>query len=176
MKKIDIEKIRNCTPALTKSWSEQRLEAALFCLDHNSHKTGVECLDTSQSLKYELRWHTEISEAMKRTHNDVQDATEMGAEGMAALFADELTPYQIIIRSAKRTGIDYWLGDKQRKILLYQKSARLEVSGLINGSDAEFARRIKKKKEQTMQSRSSKLPAYVAITDFGKPRIAFEKV
>lgn len=176
MKKIDLERIRDCTPALSKSWSEQRFEAVIFCLNHNSHQSGIKCRNTSGDSDYELNWDTEVNDIIKRTHNDIQDATEIGAEGMAAIFANELTPYQIILRSAKKTGIDYWLGNRNDGKLLFQKSARLEISGLIKGSDAEFRRRIKKKKDQTKQSVNTKLPAYVAITDFGEPRIAFEEV
>lgn len=176
MKRIDLEKIRNCTPALSESWSEQRFEAAIFCLNHNSHQSGIKCRHTSKDCDYELNWSTDVDDVIKRTHNDVQDATELGAEGMAAIFVNELTPYQIILRSAKRTGIDYWLGNRNNGKLLFQRSARLEISGLIGGSDSEFKKRIKTKKNQTKQSVNTKLPAYVAITDFGQPRIAFEEV
>lgn len=176
IKEVDLEKIRSCTPALSKSWSEARFEAAIFCLDHNKHEPGIECLHTSKQKSYRLSWVSEVSDTVKRTWNDVQDATEMGAEGMAALFADELTPYQIIIRAAKKTGIDYWLGHKDTGPLIFQKSARLEISGLIKGSNSEFETRLKKKKQQTEKSLDTKLPAYVAITDFGYPRIAFEQV
>lgn len=176
MKRIDLEKIRNCVPALSESWAEHRLEAALICLDHNNHTKGIECIHTSKDKKYSLHWKTEVSDTLKRTHGDIQDATEIGAEGMAALFADELTPYRLVHRSHKGTGFDYWLGYETDGRLLFQRCARLEISGLINGSDAEFKRRISEKKKQTKRSESTNLPAYVSITDFGIPRIAFEKV
>lgn len=176
IKKIDLEEIRNCVPALSKSWSETRFEAVIFCLDHNNHESGIECLNTSNGINFELSWKEKVTNTIKRTWNDIQDATEIGAEGMAAVFVDRLTPYQIILRSAKKTGIDYWLGHINSEPLIFQKSARLEISGLINGSTNEFNARINKKKKQTKQSSNTNLPAYVAITDFGSPRIAFEKV
>jgi len=176
IKNLDLEKIRNCIPALSKSWAESRFEATIFCLDHNKHQSGIECVHNGNNYNFKLLWKSKVTDTIKRTWNDIQDATEAGAEGMAALFADELTPYEIILRSAKKTGIDYWLGYKNSGHLIYQKSARLEISGLINGSNSEFYNRIKDKKKQTEKSLNTKLPAYIAITDFGTPRIAFEKV
>lgn len=176
VKRIDLEGILHST-ALTSSWEEHRLDAAVFCLNHNKHKPGIGCWNTSNQ-EYGLFWSLKITPAIKRTFKDVPMATEMGAEGMAALFTDELTPFQVIERSAKSTGIDYYLAYRSSgaQPLIYQKAARLEVSGLINGSQSQFNKRIRDKKKQTLKSKNTGLPAYIAVTDFGVPRIAFEKV
>jgi hypothetical protein len=176
LKNLDLERIRDCSPALSKSWSEARFEAAIFCLNYNGHTSNIECEHTGNRNKYKLLWVSRVTDTIKRTCHDIQEATEHGAEGMAALFTKELTPYEMILRSTKRTGFDYWLGNLQNDTLIYQQSARLEISGLIRGSNSEFCSRIKNKKKQTEKSLDTKLPAYVAIIDFGTPRIAFEKV
>jgi hypothetical protein len=177
MKKIVLENIKSLVPFMSDSWAAARCEAAAFCLEHNTHKAGISMNShVPGNPTYLLYWSLIIDKKIKNTFNDTQVATEEGAEGMAALFVNELTPYQIIRRSAKTTGIDYYLGYKSDSKLIYQDSARLEVSGLLSGSDSEFKRRVKVKKEQTLASQGSGLPAYVAVTDFGKPRIAFEQV
>ena len=43
-------------------------------------------------------------------YRDLQEATEMGACGIAIVIARELIGYSIIERSVKGTGFDYWLG------------------------------------------------------------------
>ena len=57
---------------------------------------------------------------------------------------------------------------------LFQETARLEVSGILNDRE-EIQKRKKQKLQQTSQSDSSALPAYVSIVEFGTPAIDFDK-
>jgi hypothetical protein len=176
MVEINFEDLKSVIPDLTESWAHQRFEAAIFCLDKNNHQSGVLMKLTVQNANCRLKWESQIDERIRNTWNDIQEATEKGAEGIASMLVNELTEYKVIQRSAKATGIDYWLGHKHSDALLFQSVARLEISGHIEATIGEFNQRIKDKKKQTHQSDSSRLPVYVSVTDFGQPRTHFEKL
>jgi hypothetical protein len=96
-------------------------------------------------------------------------ATEQGAYGIAALLITRLTSLTVVERSVKGTGFDFWLGSKDRPGLLFQKRARLEVSGIRKGSVSAVAARMSAKLKQVSRC-CSPLPAYVAVVEFGEPR------
>jgi len=89
------------------------------------------------------------------------------------MLSTTLTPYTIIERSRKGTGFDYWLGDKDS--VLFQKRARLEVSGILKGDDAALKRRYAAKTEQTQQSDELHIPAFISIVEFSNPKAIFNK-
>ena len=55
-----------------------------------------------------------------------------------------------------------------------QEAVRLEISGILNGKD-KIKTRKKQKLQQTNQSDSTNLPAYVSIVEFGIPAIDFDE-
>jgi hypothetical protein len=103
---------------------------------------------------------------MRRCWNDQQEATEYGAVGIAVLLLKRFHRYSAIERSFKGTGFDYWLGENDD--LLFQKKARLEVSGIIRGNASQVENRVVSKLKQTDVS-DGQLPAYVAVVEFGNP-------
>lgn len=129
----------------------------------------MEVAHTKRS-KFSLLWPALHADA-RRNHNDLPAAAEIGAVGIAILLVEELTELRIVERSAKGSGIDYWLGDG--KEFMFQKTARLEVSGIIDNPDA-LESRVKAKLRQTDAS-AGKLPAFVAVVEFGQPKSAFVK-
>jgi len=78
-----------------------------------------------------------------------------------------VTDYTVIERSKKLTGFDYWLGDKNEK-LPFINSARLEVSGILNGNE-NISKRVNQKLKQTDPSDNTCLPAVVVVVEFGTP-------
>ena len=105
---------------------------------------------------------------MRRCWADLEFTTEQGAYGIAAVLMPTLTGLRFLERTRKGTGFDYWLGSEDD--LLFQKKARLEVSGLRKGDEPEIRSRVKRKKEQTKRSDGVALPAYILIVEFGKPQ------
>lgn len=104
---------------------------------------------------------------MRLSHNDLQDATEFGACGVAILTMCEITGWTIIEKSAKGTGFDYWLGatDENR---VFHKKARLEVSGILRGDESIVDGRMRQKIVQTYIS-DGEYPAYIVVVEFGSP-------
>jgi len=175
LKTVTLDGIKDGIPDLTKNWALERYDAALICLDHNNNKSGT-TLDIEGVVEesVELRWSGNITSQMVNTWNDMQEATEKGAEGIAALLALNYTEYTIVMRSAKGEGIDYWLGDKESNFP--QFDARLEVSGLLKSNNSSFRQRIKEKREQAGQFNENNLPSYVAVVEFQTPKTAFIKI
>jgi hypothetical protein len=142
------------------------LETARVCLDHNGHVAPT-MLRTNGSFThdYQLEWDP-ASDEEKRTHADLDVATEYGAYGMAFLLLLDLTEHTVIERSAKGTGFDYWLGD--RGDLAFQKKARLEISGIL-ANPKSLTGRVSRKERQTLRSDYTQLPAYVVVVEFSSP-------
>ena len=74
-----------------------------------------------------------------------------------------VTGKKAIKRSKKGTGFDYWVGDTDDDELIFSNKARLEVSGILKGTDTEIAGRLKKKNAQVQITGNLGAPAYVAI-------------
>ena len=97
----------------------------------------------------------------------------MGATGVAVLLAKQETDHVVIERSVKGTGIDYWLGDAS-DAPLFQRKARLEISGILQGNDRAVGARVRQKLRQVARS-NCVLPAFVVVVEFGKPRAVIEQ-
>lgn len=114
---------------------------------------------------FSLTWQLS-TDRMKRTWKDPDDATEFGAVGLSILFIKELTGFTFVERAVKGTGVDYWLGTDDD---LFQRKARIEISGIGRGDAAMVRARFKAKAEQAKQSEKSGLPLFVSIVEFGRP-------
>lgn len=122
---------------------------------------------------FQVKWDNQITDQIRNSWNDTQDLTEFGAMGIGILLILKLTDYTVIRRARKGEGIDYWLGKKDSE-LPFQEFARLEISGILEGSDSKIKVRIKQKKVQTFPT-DGKLPAYISVTEFSKPVSYLEK-
>ncbi len=130
-------------------------------------------MDGDHYVDVAIHWQDGYNEQEARTYADMQYTTEHGAVCLSVMLTTAFTPYTIIERSRKGTGFDYWLGDKNT--FLFQKKARLEVSGILRGDDAMIKSRHAAKVEQTCKSDDLQLPAYISVIEFSKPKAMFTK-
>ena len=67
------------------------------------------------------------------------------------------------------TGFDWWLGTQEGD--LFQKKARLEVSGLLREAQMwRVTARISEKKKQTeVSDQTTKTPAVIVVVEFSAP-------
>ena len=161
------------THHLTKAGGRSLAEAAACCLESRGHP--MDCTLTlcgESDATYRLR-RLKVDDRMRRTHADTQEATELGACGVAILVVTSATDYKVVQRAYKGTGFDYWLTRQGSKSLSFD--ARLEVSGILDGSKATIAARSKQKLVQTDVSDHTRLPAYAVIVEFGAPRASMVK-
>jgi hypothetical protein len=143
-------------------------QAAMVCLDHQGHGPGVGlAVDGTFTARFSLSWSDAVTQAMRRFWNDLEEATQQGAYAIAIVLLHALTGFTVIERSRKGTGFDWWLGTEDN---LFQGKARLEVSGILQGSHRRIKSRIKSRIMQTQRSDALGLPAYVVVVEFGKPR------
>ena len=174
-------------PGVDRQKGNDLAKAAAVCLESQKHVPGVSLTIRGVSnSSYTLTWPL-VTPQSRRTRADAQEATEDGAAGIATLLAIREIGHNVILRSLKTTGIDYWLGNDDRsnvniaewtkttelQDLLEDESlvvrGRMEVSGILQGNDSEIRARTKGKLSQTDQSDSSGLPAYIIVVEFGRP-------
>jgi hypothetical protein len=157
----------NSTPDLAESLGKLMSDCAAVCFDSQGHITGRD-MAVLGKLKGRCKvfWHP-VSPTMARSFQMDTFVTEWGACGVAILLTQSLTKYKVIEQSVRGTGFDFWLGHKGK--LPFDRKARLEVSGLRPGNDAEVKERRDKKIDQTKQSDNTKLRAYIVIVEFGRP-------
>jgi len=162
------EKLKNGLPGITSNWGRFLTEASILCFESQNHPNGVEVkISGISQCKVKFEWKIDVSEQMINSWADEQELTEYGACGVAILLILKLTGYTVIQRSKKGTGVDYWLGlDGEEKP--FQNAARLEVSGIMAGSENVVKARVSKKIKQTAPS-DGKLPAYIAVIEFSNP-------
>ena len=145
-------------------------EISIVCLENEEHTSGIK-----MAVNYDnedqgcvLFWHDPESEFSRFFHKDLDEATQFGATGIAILLIKTLTPFKVVQRSYKTTGIDYWLVSK--KSLIFQKAARLEISGNRREKRSSYQSRVTQKIEQTKQSDSTDLPAFIVVVEFSTPK------
>lgn len=148
------------TPALGETYAE----AAAVCFAETRLHGPQDVAFIGTTARLRLTW-AEGTEAMRRSHNDLQDATEFGAYGIAIVAAKRVTGHDFLERSRKGTGFDIWLGSGKD---LFQRRGRLEVSGILRGSEKAVRARMKVKARQTATSDETRITAYVAVVEFSR--------
>lgn len=154
-------------------------QAAIICFEDSKHSSGVKLLvEGTFERNTEVHWAPLANPEQARRSWDPDEATEQGAAGVAVLLIDKFTEYTVVDRAMKwigprrRSGFDYWLGSKEPKSygspLL--GDARLEVSGIRNGSHADLMARVRQKTTQTEASDWLKVEAFVAVIEFSSPQ------
>ena len=172
VRQLDLAKLSGGSPpGITPEMGAFAAQAAAVLLEHNQHKSGVQMeVMERRTNPYTVLW-PKLHANAQRTHNDLPEAAEQGAYGIAFLLAEEFTQFKVIERSRKGTGFDYWLGTGNEHP--FQQAARMEVSAIIDDESA-IDGRVKAKMKQTDASKG-KLPAFVAIVEFGQPKSVFKK-
>jgi len=166
-KNLDLDLLSRGMPGLTQAAGTFMAECASVCLEDRGHQPHV-LLGVSGDfdISCPLLW-SPTTKQMRSCHNDKEVATEYGAYGIAILLLLKQAGVEVLEKSVKGGGFDYWLG--RSSPFPFQKKARLEVSGIREGDSTDLERRVKIKIEQTKKS-DGKFPAYVVVVEFGSPR------
>jgi len=168
MDELDLNVLKEGLPGVSKARGPEHAEACLVCFGLHEHPIGVE-LEVKGDYENNFRviWDDVLTEQIRRAWNDVDEATESGACGIAFLLILALTEYTIVRKSRKGTGVDYYLGYKDN--LIVQDAARLEVSGIFEAtSERDMMRRVEQKLKQTNPS-DGLMPAYIVVVEFSNP-------
>jgi hypothetical protein len=166
---MDISVLNAGFPGISPEWGASLAQAASVSLEVRGHAPPKVChVDGSIQGVHTLVWPA-VTNQIRRTWGDLDEAVEHGAYGMAALLVAAHTELEVVERSRKGTGFDYWLGPKGENSDLFQRTARMEVSGIGSGGAGTVSAREKEKMKQTSVSDGA-LPAYIVIVEFGTPR------
>lgn len=150
-------------PATGKSIAD----AASVCLNERGHFSPTTMTIAGiYEVNAVIDWLPPSDQA-KRWWNDDEYATEHGAYCIAALMVEHCG-LEIVQRSKKKTGFDFWLAPRNSQSNLFQDLIRLEVSGIRNGDATVLEARVRQKIKQTKVSDGA-LPAVVIVVEFGKP-------
>ena len=166
--------IQQCT--LSKGKCAALAEAAAVCLESQNHQSGVSLqIKGDYTDTIGLVWEP-IDLKTRQSWQNLSESVEEAAYGLAIITIWEITPYKVIKQGFKGSGFDYWLSKKQQtNIFPFQETARLEVSGILNGSTGQINQRLKEKLQQTKKSDNLDIPAFVIIAEFSKPIIKIKK-
>ncbi len=165
----DLQTLAQVTEGKAKHLREASIWALLFCEHSNGVKIRV--LDGGNQVFYVMNWREENLDldALSRSYNQ-DDATEFGAEAIAILLCIERTSYDAVERSSTTTGIDYWLGFKDRSPNEpFHRAGRLEISGIMRENQSnKVSTRVKEKLRQTKPTDRT-FPVYVVVVEFSQP-------
>lgn len=171
---IDTTLIRKGVPGISAIAAMQLYEAFEVCMHLSGHQEKVNLkMDGITHDDVCIIWEDTFNDQKARTYADIQYTTEHGAVCLSVMLTSALTPFTVIERSRKGTGIDYWLGDKDS--FLFQKKARLEVSGIFKGDEAMMKYRHNAKVMQSNKSKEMNIPAYISVIEFSQPKALFTK-
>lgn len=101
------------------------------------------------------------------SHDDLQEATEEGAAAIAITLVRNGSSLDVVRRSRKGRGFDYYLGPR-RPGPPFSDSACLEVSGILHEDDGAMASRCRSKLRQ-VQRGGLGLPGVVVVVGFRQP-------
>lgn len=161
-------------PYLTAACGLAFAESAAVSFESQGHIRSVELkVEGDFNEIFELTM-PEVTDQMKQCYAEAERATEDGAYGVAIMLILNLTDYTVIEKSRRGTAFDYWLGNKD-DYDAFNNRARLEVSGIRQGSDSAINTRSKTKIER-LNKRVSSLPAFIIIVEFSKPKSNIRKL
>lgn len=173
---IELREIEKGLPGITEITGKHLYEACAISLYRHSHnpiETDLTLFQNNDEIKVKLNWEDIFTEQLDRSWKDQYYATEHAAICISILLALKLTDYTVIERSARFNGFDYWLGEKGD--LLFQKKARLEISGIFQDNVKTLNARYNVKVKQTKASDGLVIPAYIGIVELSSPMAKFGK-
>ena len=160
-------------PAISPAMGASLAEAGGVCLESQGHTQGVQLIVRGYSDNvYTLVWPP-ITEQSRRSWNDPENATEYGALGIGILIVKAEIGYEVIRRSWKGTGFDYWIGEASDEGFV--NKAGLEISGIRDGDEHIIRARVREKLQQTDRSEHLRLEIYVIVVEFGRPLAEVQK-
>ena len=175
---LNVDDLKIGLPAITPVMGAMLAEALIICLYRNGFESGIN-IDVENEkddlIKFEINWTDEVDSQTDSSWKDQMMATEFGAVGLSILLVSKLTNYTVVQQSYRSTGFDYWLGTKNEQNDNFTNTARLEISGVFNGSKNVIKQRVKLKIAQTNTSDYMNLPAYISVIEFSIPFAIFTK-
>ncbi len=170
---IQLEALAQKAPVIPEEAVPFYKQNCMVCLDNQGHQSGV-ALHVDKDGEYKefaIVWLGEVTDQMRQNqYTDLVKATDFAACTIALLLISELSPYQAIEQSIIGTTIDYYLIPREQdETLIFNRAARLEVSGILYESESNTVTRRVREKLKRLKPEGD-LPDYVIVVEFSKPR------
>jgi hypothetical protein len=176
---LDLRDFSPVGPRLHSSAAAYYGTSASYCLRQHRAKGAILLRYTDTKSEKTLSVHAlPITRAVRATFNDLQDATEHGAYGVALLTAARELGATLAERSWKGPGLDFHLHPPGHEASvdpddIFSGTWALEVSGLLQGTAADVDGRLRQKKKQ-VASAAKMQPTLVAIVECSEPSTTLE--
>ena len=172
-----IEELKDTITLFSRNQANFLSENCIVALEHNQHRSGcVLKLDGDTTEDIQLQWSSEI---VKNGYKEEKKFIEKSAEALSFFLCRYLTEFNLIEEASIGTGIDYWLGyDKDHDLFNPANflQARLEISGINSEAGSNtLESRVKAKKQQTVPTDGTQLPAYISVIEHSTPKAHFSK-
>jgi len=175
---LALESLADRVPVIPQGAAGFYKQNCMICFHHNSHKSGVKLTANYRDSNpiYEICWSGEVTDQLVKCYADLRRSTDNAACAIALLLLEELTEFTGVEQARTGTTIDYYLTPQsQDNNLIFNRAARLEVSGILEENENNtIDGRIRKKLRRL--DRKSDLPAFIIIVEFSQPRSKMVKV
>lgn len=157
------------------------LQKCVVSLCSQNHDTGV-CLllkVDDQEFCYTIEWEQQNIPILWRAHKDLFESVEDSARALAFLLIEDLTSYKIFEQAERHgTGFDYWLSpDLYSDSLPFQNAARLEITGILSGTEKMIQSRLREKVLRLEKAKiKASSPVYIVVVEHSNPIAHIEKV
>jgi hypothetical protein len=159
------------TAPLTPARCANLVEAAVVCWVSKGHASGAALLVDGAPVG--LTWDPPDPRAFA-SRADSQEATEHGATAAAIVPVRAGADLDVVERSWKGTGFDYFLA-RSADGPPFARAASLEVSGILDEDEPTVQRRLREKVAQVARGGAG-LPGYAVVVGFRAPRAAVRSV
>ena len=151
-------------------------QAAAVCLEEVGHPATVvmTVLGFPQASRVILKAPV-VDDAIRRTFRNLKPAAEQGAVAVVAALVHGLTGETFFEQSVERTGIDYWLVDRDDRGPFFQRKSRLEISGILRESSSNSVEYRLRQKRDRLAKYPDQRPAKIAVVEFSAPRTVMEE-
>ena len=180
--KLDLRNLAKVGRAgLTPAEAGHLAEAAVVAADASGNPLPQRIAFSGRKSRKPLVVGPRLTERMRRTYADLQEAVEWGASGVAAVAIESLENLTVYERSPKSGhGFDYFLirSDTNANFdddnFFAVATHVLEVSGTMQHDKNEMENRVSEKIRRLKQKEQS-LPAFVLVVDFRHARAKLVK-
>jgi len=151
-------------PHLTSALMEISGKSAAVCFQETGYQSKIEHnISGTIKSKMILKWEKLTKEDINSFY-DLHEATEWGASAIAFVIIHNFTEYEVIKRSRKGTGFDYYLGNHKSEF--YQETAKLEISGILHVTETNSIKSRINEKVKQAERFENELTLFVVVTGF----------
>lgn len=165
------EKLQGASKELlivNNQWAAVGLDQA-----HKASKANFEISLNGVTQTIALNWDSNFpKDAMKSKHN----IAEFGGVSLACFVMCQIYDYNFLVQTEIGEGVDYWFTriEEPTEDVLEREGLYIEISGILDGQQADIDKRIKKKHSQIDNGTHGSEPSAVIVSCLNMAKTAFE--